>query len=60
MEVSGQLQAPASWKELAVAIGQEAGWAQDSVWTLWSKGKSLALARNLTQAVQAVASRYTD
>jgi hypothetical protein len=40
MEVSGQLQALAALppgKEPLVPTGYEAGWAPESVWTLWNK-----------------------
>jgi hypothetical protein len=33
-------------KEPPVSIGQEAGWAPQPVWTLWTKGKSLAPVAN--------------
>jgi hypothetical protein len=45
MKVSGQIHAPAALspgKEPPVPVGYEAGWAQDLVWTLWSREKSLA------------------
>jgi hypothetical protein len=44
MEVTGQLHAPATilpGKESQVPIVQEAEWAQDPVWTLWKREKSL-------------------
>jgi hypothetical protein len=46
MEVSGQLYAPAALapgKETPAPIGQEAGWAPEPVWSLWSRKKFLAL-----------------
>jgi hypothetical protein len=57
MDVSGQLHAPAHLNQ--VPIGQEAGWAQESVWMLWRTEKSYT-AGNRAQAVQPVARRYTD
>jgi hypothetical protein len=47
-------------KEPPVPIGQEAGWAPEMVWTLWSRDKSLTPAENRTPAVQFSAHRYTD
>jgi hypothetical protein len=44
MEVIGQLHAPAAvpqGKLRAVPIGQEAGWATEPVWTLWSRETSV-------------------
>jgi hypothetical protein len=38
-----------------VHIGQEVGWAPESVRTLWSREKSLVPAVNKTPAVQSVA-----
>jgi hypothetical protein len=55
MEVSGQLDALTP-----VPIGQEAGWAPESVWALWSKQKPLALDGDLIPAVQPVAHRHTE
>jgi hypothetical protein len=63
MEVSGYLHAPAAVllrKETPVSIGYEAGWASESVWTLWSREKSLASAENRTPAVHPVVRHYTD
>jgi hypothetical protein len=63
MEASGQLHAPAalpSGKEPPVPMEQEAGWAPEPAWTLWSKEKCLSPAGNRTPAVQPVAHRYTD
>jgi hypothetical protein len=51
MEVSVHLHASATLplkKKLSFSIEQEAGWAPESVWTLWSKQKSLAPAGNRT------------
>jgi len=42
MEMSGQLYAPAALSpeiELSLPIGQEAWWAPEPVWTLWSGEK---------------------
>jgi hypothetical protein len=55
--VCAQFHSPAALspgKEPPVPIAQEAGWAQDPVWTPWRREKSLA------PAVQSVARRYTD
>jgi hypothetical protein len=63
MEVSCQLHAPTTLpqgKESPVPIGQEAEWAPEPVWTLWSREKSFAPAGNRTPAVQTVASYYID
>jgi hypothetical protein len=49
MEVSGQFHAPAAvspGKEPQVPIGQEPGCAPESIWTLFSREKSLTPARN--------------
>jgi hypothetical protein len=46
MEVSGQLHAPVALplgKEPLVPIGQEAGWASQSVYTLWEVKRNLLL-----------------
>jgi hypothetical protein len=62
MEASGQLHAHAALpprKESRVPSGQEAGWAPDPVWTLWSREKSLSPAGNQTRAVHPVAGCYT-
>jgi hypothetical protein len=56
--VSGQLQTP--WKEPLVSTVQEAEWGPESVWTLWSKEKSLAPVGNQTPVINSVARRYTD
>jgi hypothetical protein len=61
--LSGHLHAPVALpagKEPPIPIGQEAGWAPETVWTLEKRKKCLALARNQTPAVQLVALRYTD
>jgi hypothetical protein len=58
MEVSGQLYTPATLtpgKELLVPIGQEPGLVWDPVWTLWIREKTLAPAKNQTQAVHVIA-----
>jgi hypothetical protein len=63
MEVSGHLHAPVALllgNVPSVPIGQEAVWAPERVWTLWSKEKFLALAGNRTPAVQPEAHRYTE
>jgi hypothetical protein len=62
MEESGQLHNPAalpSRKEPPVSIGEEAGCAPESVWTLWRREKSFTTG-NRTRTVQPVARRYTD
>jgi hypothetical protein len=51
-EVRGQLHALATLPP--VPIGWEAGWAPESVWTLWRKEKSCT-AGNQTQAIQPIA-----
>jgi hypothetical protein len=38
----------APWKDGAVTIGQEAGWAPEPVWTLWSRTNVLTGTRILT------------
>lgn len=43
-----------------VPIEQEAGWALELVWMLWSTEKSLASARDWTQTSQPVTLHYTD
>jgi hypothetical protein len=43
-----------------VPIGQEAGWAPEPVWTLWSREKSFDSAGYQTSAVRPVPRRYTD
>jgi hypothetical protein len=63
--VSGQLHAPAALppgKETLVLIGQEAGWAPESVWmTWWSENSFLHQNSNSDlSVVQPVASHYTD
>jgi hypothetical protein len=63
MEVSRQLHAPATLqpgKEPPVSIEQNAWWAPEPVWTLWSKEKSLAPAGNRIPAVHTVTGRYTE
>jgi hypothetical protein len=57
MEVSGQLHDPAALPPGPIVY--EAGWAQDSVWTLWKREKSCT-AGNGARAVQHVARRYSD
>jgi hypothetical protein len=42
-------------KEPLVPIGYEAGWAPESVWTLWNEEKSRASAGNRTAIVHPVA-----
>jgi hypothetical protein len=62
MKVSDQFHAPAALTpgiEPPVPIGQEAGWAPESAWTLWRREKS-SIAGNRTRAVQPVVRRYTD
>jgi hypothetical protein len=57
--VNGLLYTPASLppeKEPVVPIGYEAGWAPEPVWTLWSRRKSLAPAKNRTPVVPAAIS----
>jgi hypothetical protein len=49
MDVSHQLHAPAALpprKQTRVPILQEAVWAPEPVWTLWSRDKSLSLVEN--------------
>jgi hypothetical protein len=58
MEVSGQLHGPAALP--SVPTGQEAGWAPEPIWTLWSREKSLSPNGNRNQALQPVARQYTD
>jgi hypothetical protein len=38
-----------------VSVGQEAGWGQESEWTIWCGQKSFALAGNRTSIPQSVA-----
>jgi hypothetical protein len=45
-------------KEPPVPVVYEAGWAPESVWTLWSG--EISLAENRTPAFQPVAHRFTD
>jgi hypothetical protein len=47
-------------KEPPVPIVQEAGWAPEPAWTLWSGEKSLSSARERTSAIQFKAHRYTN
>jgi hypothetical protein len=47
-------------KEPPVRVMEETGWAQEPVWTLCIREKSLALTRNRTTTVQPVARRYFD
>jgi hypothetical protein len=55
-----QLHAPAaSPPNPPVRIGLEAGWAPESLWTLWRQEKS-STDGNRTWAIQTVAHRYTD
>jgi hypothetical protein len=52
MEVSGQTLAPAALpqkKQPPVPIVEEAGWAPEPVWTLWSKEKCLVPTGNRTR-----------
>jgi hypothetical protein len=46
-------------RETLVPNGQEAGWAQELLWMLWSRQKSLAPARNRAPAVQPIACHST-
>jgi hypothetical protein len=62
MEMSGQLHASAAlplWKYPLLRIGEEAGCAPDSVWTLWTK-EFFVPAESRDRAVQPVTRRYTD
>jgi hypothetical protein len=43
-----------------IPTGYEAGWVSESVWTLWSRDKSLVSAGNRTPAVQPVVCQYTN
>jgi hypothetical protein len=57
MKVSGPPHTPAALplrKGPPVPIGDDTGWTPESVWTLWSREKSLAPARNQTPAIQPV------
>jgi hypothetical protein len=63
--MSGQLEVPASLppgKEPPVPIGQETGWAPETVWTTWSRENSLLYrdSNSDLSVVQPVDSRYTD
>jgi hypothetical protein len=63
MEVSGRLHFPAALppeKELQEPIGQEAGWAPESVWTRSRKENFPIPAGNRTSIVQPVVIPYTD
>jgi hypothetical protein len=62
MNGNGQLHAQAALppgEEPPVTIGQEAGWAQEPVWTLWRREKSCS-AGNRRPVVHPVARRYAD
>lgn len=61
MVASGQLHVLAALppgKESLVPIQQEAGWAPEPVWILWSTEKFLAPARNWNPATQSI--NYTE
>jgi hypothetical protein len=65
MEVSGQLHATAALtpgKKPQVAIGNEAGWAPEPVWTTWRREHSCPYRDSNwdLSVVQPVALRYTD
>jgi hypothetical protein len=66
MEVSGQLHAPAALpqgKQLPLAIVYEAAWAQEQVWMLWRREKSLSHTENRTpipRSCSPLLSRYID
>jgi hypothetical protein len=66
LEVSGQLHIPEvllSGKGPPLPIGEEAAWAPEPVWTLWSREESLASAGNRIQIPQSLSpyhSHYTD
>jgi hypothetical protein len=47
-------------KQPSIPIEQEAGWALDPVWTLWSREEYLSPVGNRTLTVQPVARRYAD
>jgi hypothetical protein len=49
MEVSGQLHASVALP--TALIGLEAGWAPESVWTMWNTEKSLSPAGNQTNQI---------
>jgi hypothetical protein len=60
LEVSGQLHVPSAVPP--VPIGLEAGWAQESVWTLWRRWNSYQYRDSNSDffAVQTEASHYTE
>jgi hypothetical protein len=63
MEVSGQLHVPAaspSGKESHLPSQYEAEKVQRSIWTLWSRDKSLVPTGNRNPAGLSVGLRYTD
>jgi len=58
MDMSGLPYGPAilfPWTETPVSTKQEAWWAQQSVWTFWTREESLPPTGNVTHIVQTAA-----